>query len=329
MVTWVWEGDDPPLLSGDWVRWAEYTEPRRSEPGVWIWTTELPEDAYVEYAFFAEPDDPDARVTDPLARTRVWNGIDGWNHSVRMPRRPPRPRRRRGGRRGIVTRHEVQDRFVLTGRRRAVWLYAPAAHDGDLPLLVVHDGNDYLRRGSIIATADTLIDRGAVAPFAMALIGNSRHGRFAEYCAADGMLVVLEQLVLPLVRRHLPIRERGHAVLGASMGGLQALHTVMRWPERFTTALSQAGAIGHRFPDEIPSLPEVLLDAGTPPGMRIWQQVGTMDFLYEANMAIAPRLQTAAAEHRLLVTHDAHAYGAWRDWLPDGLRFAFGQETSS
>lgn len=108
------------------------------------------------------------------------------------------------------------------------------------------------------------------------------------------------------------------------MGGLQALHTALRWPGRFTTALTQAGAIGHRFSNEFPTLVDALLDGGAPDALRVWQQIGTMDFLYDANRRIAPRLEDAAAEHRLLVTNDAHAYGAWKDWLPDGMRFAFG-----
>ncbi len=134
---------------------------------------------------------------------------------------------------------------------------------------------------------------------------------------------MLEYLVLPLVADHVPVTGR-HAVLGASMGGLQALHTVLRWPERFETALTQGAAVRHYMPSEIRPLPEMLLRAQPPDDVRVWQQVGAMDFLYESNIEFAPSL-AGAGEHELVVTNDAHTYEAWRHWLPDGLRFAFGR----
>ena len=198
-VTWIWEGADPPLLAGDFTSWTEGLPARSIRPGIWQYQIELPDDAYVEYAFFDRIGDDASRRPDPLARSRVPNGLGHWNHPVRMPLRPASPRRRPGCPRGKITKHTIEDRFIVAGGRRDVWLYEPASHDGSLPVLVVYDGNDYLRRAAITAAADMVIDDASARPFAMALVAHARRARFTEYCAGEAVLAMLESLVLPLV----------------------------------------------------------------------------------------------------------------------------------
>ena len=99
-ATWLWQGENPPLLAGDFTAWSSGIAPHRSGPHSWTYRVDLPSDAYAEYAFFDVVGDDDTRRSDPLAPTRVSNGIGQWNHPIRMPDRPSKPRRRLGGPKG-------------------------------------------------------------------------------------------------------------------------------------------------------------------------------------------------------------------------------------
>lgn len=57
-ATFVWTGERAPVLAGDmtgWMPWEATATGQRMEevePGVWTCTLTLPQDAYVEYAYF-------------------------------------------------------------------------------------------------------------------------------------------------------------------------------------------------------------------------------------------------------------------------------------
>ncbi len=82
-VTFVWQGDSPPQLIGDMTEW-EWGSPielTQVDPDVWTHTLTLPQDAYIEYAFW----DGQQRVTDPLNGNVTPNGLGHENHYLYMP----------------------------------------------------------------------------------------------------------------------------------------------------------------------------------------------------------------------------------------------------
>ncbi|MBE2183580.1 MAG: esterase family protein, partial [Anaerolineae bacterium] len=159
-ATFVWEGDTPPILAGDFTGWRRdfaITE-WRQEADYWVATVMLPKDGYVEYAFFSADDD-DARVRDPLNNQRTWNGVNNYNHNFYMPEAGPSPllRVRRGVPRGTVTRYEIESHWISARKTRPLYLYEPPNATAPYPLMVVWDGPDYLRRGRLTQIVDNLI----------------------------------------------------------------------------------------------------------------------------------------------------------------------------
>ena len=63
-ATFVWSGDQSPQLIGDMTDWESGTpiDLKEVAPGVWTHTLTLPQDAYLEYAFW----DGQQRVADPV-----------------------------------------------------------------------------------------------------------------------------------------------------------------------------------------------------------------------------------------------------------------------
>ena len=73
-VTFLWEGDQAPVLIADFTDWEEEgVQLTRAGEKTWIHEVELPSDAYIEYAFLDAQSDE--RVSDPYNPRTVPNGV--------------------------------------------------------------------------------------------------------------------------------------------------------------------------------------------------------------------------------------------------------------
>lgn len=319
-VTFVWRGEHAPLLIADFTHWEQNAQAfRRVAPGLWTYSIRLPESAYIEYALWDEQ--RGERVVDPLNPRRCPNGLGDYNHYFYMANARPHPdtRRKASVPRGKIQRVIVETRELAATPKRAVYLYQPAEKRPEA-LLLVYDGVDYLRRGKITAIADNLIARGEVRPFAMVLVDHGRKARMVEYSCADITLGFVDEILLPLAHRMLDLTfrpdERRYAVLGASMGGLMALYTVLRMPALFYGAICQAGAYTIKGHDMVVY---PLVGALEPAGQRIWLDVGRYDFLADTNR----RMQKVLFEQGYTVYYrefnGGHNFTVWRNNLPQAL----------
>ncbi|MCS7011155.1 MAG: alpha/beta hydrolase-fold protein [Anaerolineales bacterium] len=318
-ATFLWQGPTPVFLIEDLHNWEADPQPMtRAAPDVWQVSLKLPRDAYLEYAFL----DPQTgqRVQDPLNPNKVWNGVSDWNHYFYMPEARPtdlvRPARRLP--RGRVTRFQIETGGYACGRKRTVYLYQPPVKK-PVPLLLVYDGVDYLRRASLNVILDNLIAARRVRPFAMALVDHGGPARRLEYSCSDATLAFIFEHIIPLAQENLPLTAPGvepYAVLGASMGGLMALYTALRLPKVFGKALLQSGAF---FVPELHSVVEDLIAYLPPPELEIWMDVGKFEWLLEGNR----RMYNLLKERRYRVTYreysGGHNFTSWRNDLPHGL----------
>ena len=103
--------------------------------------------AYVEYAFYDRVSQEN--FLDPLNGHTVSNGMGSRNNFFYMPETMPSPfsMRRADVRTGTLTRHRVDAEFLQDDSERDIYLYKPP-DEAAVPLLVVYDGYDYLRRGA-------------------------------------------------------------------------------------------------------------------------------------------------------------------------------------
>lgn len=318
-ATFIWQGKTPVLLLDDLHHWEENPIPmRRAAADVWQVSLRLPRDAYLEYAFL----DPATgqRVDDPLNPNKVWNGINAWNHYFYMPEAQPtdliRPARRQP--RGRVTRYQVEISGYGWGRKRTVYLYQPPVPQ-PVPLLLVYDGVDYLRRASLNVILDNLIAARRIRPHALALVDNGGPLRRAEYSCSDATLAFVFDRVLPLAQEHLALIAPGvepYAVLGASMGGLMALYTGLRLPQVFGKVLSQSGAF---FVPSLHSVMEELVRYLPPPKIRIWMDAGKFEPLLEGNRQMYALLQERGYPVTYREYSGGHNFTCWRNDLGKGL----------
>ncbi len=324
-VTFLWEGETAPHLIDDLHDWEEHPQKfKRLSPRLWTCSFNLPLDAYLEYAFL----DPETkgRLRDPLNRHRVYNGIGDYNHFFYMPGASPSPltRRQPDIPHGSITSHTVETWMIKHPGKRRITLYHPVTRER-VPLLIVYDGPDYLRRGKLPVIVDNLVAAGRIRPIALAFLPNGGPHRGLEYACSDATLDWIEHEVLPLAKRELNLLDlKRHpgafGVLGASFGGLMAIYTGLRMPEIFGRVLSQSAV----FETESRDFVAVELIRHAPARPRIYMDVGRLDFLLQDNRRIAPLLRAHGFD---LTWHEyggAHNYTSWRDHVHLGLEKMFG-----
>ncbi len=325
-ATFVWLGKTAPVLHGDMNWWGLDTPAvalKETEKGVWSATVTLPEDAYIEYAFFGDDNDGTTRQLDPLNPRKVSNGIGKYNNFFTMPAHQHAPERKtkRNVPKGRVTKHLIQGVFV-GGGKRDVWLYQPPVKE-PVPLLLVWDGHDYVFRAKLPTIVDNLIAQKRIQPVALACVQNAGAYRLTEYLTADSALVLATKYVLPLAQEHLNLldinaNEGAYGVLGASMGGLMALYAGLRLPNIFGHVISQSGAFQIKLTDNTPTLIEELLMYKQPP-LKIWQDVGMYEWLYPLNQAIHQRLTGLGYDVAYREYSGGHNYPSWANQLADAL----------
>jgi enterochelin esterase-like enzyme len=326
-AVFLWKGEDPPYLMGDFTGW-EHGEPARLNKvydGIYLADFDFPQDAYMEYSFIRDGE----RIPDPLNNRTLDNGFGKLNHYFFMPESTPTDlaNERENIHHGLVTRYSLATDGMAVGKRRLVHLYHPPVRE-PVPLLVVYDGLDYLRRARLSVIVDNLISNGRIQPLAMAFVHQGGQARFVEYSCSEATLSFIAKKVLPLAREKLnlvdiDIHPGAYGVLGASMGGLMALFTGLRLPHIFGRVLSQSGSFTTWNQDLV--VYDLVRSVGEM-RPRVWMDVGRYEWLMDTNQ----RMHALMVEMGIPVTYRefnaGHNFTAWRDDVWRGLECLFGTQ---
>jgi enterochelin esterase-like enzyme len=228
---------------------------------------------------------------------------------------------------GTVTRHVIWtgSMDLVVGRKRVVHLYQPPVAEL-VPLMVVWDGVDYLRRARLPVIIDNLIAQERIRPLALAMVQNAGRARIVEYACSDPTLGFLTQSILPLARSNLRLtdpQEGNYGVLGASMGGLMALYTGLRLSHIFSNVLSQSGAFSS---DEYEPVAYDLIRHAPVQPIKIWMGVGAYDFtdILTGNRTMLRALQERGYTVCFRQNNAGHNFPAWRDDIWRGLVWLYG-----
>jgi enterochelin esterase-like enzyme len=125
----------------------------------------------------------------------------------------------------------------VLGRALRVRVWSPG--EGELPLLVVHDGSDYAGQAALTRWAAAMIEGGAVAPFRIALLPPGDRTEWYSASAAYGR--ALSRRILPALRELVAVSGRPIG-MGASLGALAMLQAQRAWPGTFAGLFLQSGS---------------------------------------------------------------------------------------
>lgn len=247
-----------------------------------------------------------------------------------MPDAPAQPwlRPREVGARGTVTAHRVASRVL--GNERTVHMYSPPGDPGGpLPVLVVLDGDDWLRRLGIASTLDNLIAEQRIPPSVALLVSTiDVRTRWEELGAHRPFLQFLTDELLPWVAVRAPVTSRADAsvLVGRSLGALSCLYAGAHVPDRFGALLCQSASLWHpvdgdrRIHD---------LYAHSHPPVKVYLEVGRDEWVLLDDHR---RLRHVLARGGHDVTYREYSGGhdivCWRGSLADGLMSLLGPEAA-
>jgi len=231
----------------------------------------------------------------------------------------------------------IEERHVdspVFGDWRPIKIYRPARfrETRRYPLLVVHDGFDYLGFARLQAVLDNLIHRLEIPP--LIAVMTQSPDRMHEYAAdprhADFIvkdLVPQMEVLLPLVKN-----PAARGIMGASFGAVASLATAWRHPGFFGRLLLQSGSFvfteigehdrGPMFDPVVKFVNEFRTSPGRP-AESVFVSCGVYESLIYYNRSLVPLLLETGMQVRFREANDGHNWENWRDRLREGLSFLF------
>jgi enterochelin esterase family protein len=201
------------------------------------------------------------------------------------------------------------------------------------PLLVVHDGGDYLEYASARTVLDNLIHRLDMAEIIVAF--SSPGDRLTEYANSAAHARYLTAELVPRLEAEFPLAATpsGRCLMGASFGAVAALSAAYRNPRVYGSLLLQSGSfvftdIGHdhgggpafepvvKFVNRYRAAPRKVAD-------RVFVSCGVYEPLIVRNRSMVPTFERAGMDVRYVEARDGHSWENWRDRLQEGLSWIF------
>jgi enterochelin esterase family protein len=334
-VTFVWRGEAERVALRHWIYGLPSSQALRRLDGsdLWFLSIDLPLGSRVEYKFELHRAGHLELVPDPL-NPHVATDPMGTNSVVHAPGYEVPdytffdPHARPGSLETVVLASTV------FGEPRPIQVYLPARFRPTrrYPLLVVHDGSDFLRFAGMKTVLDNLIHRLEIPPLIAALTQSP--DRLTEYAGHDGHAGFIAREIPELLRHSFPLHPSpaAHGLLGASFGAVASLHAAWRHPGTFGRLALQSGSfafadIGHhrrsasfdpvaRFMNEFRRRPGR-------PAERMYLSCGIYESLIYENRSLVPLLRHHGIEVRYEEVRDGHNWENWRDRLQSALTWLF------
>ncbi len=330
-ITFVYRGSADAIHLKHWVFGLPSSQQlkRVERTDVWYLTLQLPANSRVEYKlevvragngeWMQDPLNPNT-ARDPFGGNSVAHGagyaIPTWIHHD--PTAKP----------GRVDEITIDSK---TFGRRGFGVYVPSRFPPSrrYPLLVVHDGHDYMRYASLGTILDNLIDRLEIADAVVVL--TSSPDRLREYADDERHARFLTEELVPFVERVFPIdsRPQSRCMMGASFGAVATLSTASRYPGFYGRLLLQSGSFAftdigdrnHRGPlfDPVVAFMNRFRADPTPVSERVFVSCGMYESLIYENRSFVPVLQSTGMDVRYVEARDGHNWENWRDRLREGL----------
>ena len=333
-TTFVYRGEASSVLLGHWLFGTAAAREMERVPGsdLWFLTLDLPAESRVEYRFQRVLGPEAEWILDPLNERTVRDPFGVWSvcHGEGYEGPDWTGEDPLVGR-GELSATEVRSR-VLGTRRISVYTPFGFRNRRRYPLLLVLDGEDYLRYAACRTVLDNLIHRREIPPLIAAFVTPEK--RIREYADNPAHAEFLTSDLVPHLQREFPIRLRpdDRGLVGAGLGAVAALTAAWRYPGFFGKLLLSSGSF--TFTDVGTSNRTALLDPVVDfvnayrrdprrVSSRVFVSCGIYEPLIYENRSLAPLLRESGMEVRYVEAPDGHNWDNWRDRLQVGLSWLF------
>jgi enterochelin esterase-like enzyme len=334
-VTFVYRGLADKVLLRCFIHGLPTAQPleRIADTDLWLLRIDLPRNSRIEYKFEVVRGERSEWITDPLNEVKAADPFGANSVCQGYGYEPPEwTQTDTGSRRGAFEELNLSSAALGSTRRLITYLPARFRRTRRYPLLLVHDGEDYLRFAELKTVLDNLIHRLEVAPLIVCLTQSP--DRLNEYAGNDDHARFLTEEVVPLVRSRYPLIDEpaGRGIMGASFGAVASLHTAWRYAGFYDRLLLQSGSFAfsdigsHRRAPVFDPVARFVNEFRARPGQpasRMYLSCGIYESLIYENRSMLPVLNGQGIQVKYEEVRDGHNWVNWRDRLRTALSYLF------
>lgn len=317
---------------GDFNSWGEFKAyknagKRVEGTDIWMLQATFPSDARLDYKIAVDDQD---WILDPANPYQQWSGF-GPNSELRMPDYTPEPFKNRNpdAEPGTLSDPKLIMSSEL-GYSVSYQVYTPAGYDelSDLPVIYTTDGQEYSddSLGAMTIVLDNLIHIKNMEPVITVFVSpidpdDEGTNRRVDEMGLDPQYLgfFVNELIPEIDKTYKTSPSPEHrAILGTSLGGLNATYFAFTKPDVFGLAAIQAPAYWYKEPIynivreyEGPQ-PKIFMSTGTigdnTPDTRLMKQI----------------FDKKGYGINYLEVNEGHSWGAWSAQMDDILIYFFG-----
>lgn len=207
---------------------------------------------------------------------------------------------------------------------RQIWVYTPASinRTQSCPVLLVLDGEVWLKRHYLHLALAQLMDAGLIAPAYIVFIDSGgTEQRWQELGESESDFGgYLTGPLLNWLKTHYAISPKpaDRVVIGQSLGALTVLRTLVAYPQLIGAGISQSASL---WQDVLFNELNALDATQTPlAGTRAWIEVGSQEWILAPLQPKAVhQLRKAGMQVKDMVYNGGHDYACWRINLASAL----------
>lgn len=312
-------------LAGDMNNWSAdaLSMNQAGATSLWYMTLALESDARLDYKLVLNGSN---WILDPRNPFTCSGGF-GANSELRMPAYVPPPEVVYDPAAGHGALFDTTVASAIMGYGRRLQVYTPPGYERDhrhYPLLLVHDGLDYLNLGQMNNVLDNLIAQKKIAPLIAAFLpAVRREEEYAGYLQESFGRFITKELLPFIDRRFRTLTDAQHrATMGASNGGNISVYLGYAFPQQFGNVIAQSSYIQPGLQQAFQAQPKKEL--------RFYLDIGTYDIPLLIPMVrnFKATLQSKGYRYLYGEYHEGHSWGNWKAHIDDALIFLFpGDET--
>lgn len=205
---------------------------------------------------------------------------------------------------------------------RQIWVYTPALIDRaqSWPVLLVLDGEVWLKRHHLHLALAQLMDAGLIAPAYIVFIDSGGTEQRWQELGDSDFGRYLSGSLLNWLKTHYAISPKpaDRVVIGQSLGALTVLRTLVGYPQLIGAGISQSASL---WQDVLFNELNALDATQTPlAGTRAWIEVGSQEWILAPLQPKAVhQLRKAGMQVKDMVYNGGHDYACWRINLASAL----------
>ena len=205
---------------------------------------------------------------------------------------------------------------------RQIWVYTPApiSRAQSCPVLLVLDGEVWLKRHHLHLALAQLMDAGLIAPAYIVFIDSGGTEQRWQELGESNFGRYLSGPLLNWLKTHYAISPKpaDRVVIGQSLGALTVLRTLVAYPQLIGAGISQSASL---WQDVLFNELNALDATQTPlAGTRAWIEVGSQEWILAPLQPKAVhQLRKAGMQVKDMVYNGGHDYACWRINLASAL----------